>query len=273
MDVFRKLLAELIGTFFLVFVGCGASILSGYYITREVKDPINIGVSMAGVALAFGFAYAATGYAFGHVSGGHFNPAVSIGALIGRRLSPLLLLPYVIVQVLGAAGAIAALYFIALGNGTSPLTSTTNPLLAGFGANGFGDHSPAMPGYKYDQQTALLTETLLTFFFVSAVLGGGDRRVPRGFMPLAGGLALTAVYLVGFPVTGVSVNPAKSTAPALLLYLFGGEKWAVEQLWVFWAAPALGGALAGAVYGILRSDERAADVEPVTRERSAYGTR
>lgn len=272
MDVIRKLLAEFIGSFFVAFVGLGSAVLAGFYFTRELGTPVNLGTSIVGLALASGLAYAASGYAFGHVSGGHFNPAVSIGALVGRRLSPLLVLPYIVFQVAGAAVGIAALYYVALGNGSSPLASTTNPLLSGFGANGYAEHSPGIP-QKYDQQTALLVETILTFFFVSAAVGATDRRVPRGFAPLAGGLALVAVYLVGFPVTGVSVNPAKSTACAFLLFGMGGERWAVDQLWVFWAAPALGGGLAGAICGILRGDERPADVIPVAEERTAYGRR
>ncbi len=227
MSLGKRLGAEFLGTFWLVFGGCGSAVLAAAY--------PGLGIGFAGVALAFGLTVLTMAYALGHVSGGHFNPAVSIGLLAGGRFEARDFLPYVIAQVLGGIAAGGVLYLIASGKaGFDPG--------AGFASNGFGEHSPD----GYSMQAALIAEVVLTAFFVLIIMGATDRRAPAGFAPLAIGLALTLIHLISIPVTNTSVNPARSTGVAL----FQGS-WAISQLWLFWLAPLLGGLLGGVLYRTL----------------------
>jgi aquaporin Z len=221
----KKLAAEFIGTFWLTFGGCGSAVLAAVF-------PNNLGIAFAGVALAFGLTVLTGAYAFGPISGGHFNPAVSIGACTAGRMPWSDFVPYVIAQVVGAAAAAAVLYLIASGkDGFS--------LAGGFASNGYGDHSPG----KYNMISALIIEIVLTAMFLLIILGSTEPRVPAGFAPLAIGLGLTLIHLISIPVTNTSVNPARSTGPALFV---GG--WALQQLWLFWLAPLLGGVIGGTIH-------------------------
>jgi aquaporin Z len=221
----KKLAAEFIGTFWLVFGGCGSAVLAAVF-------PGNLGIGFAGVALAFGLTVLTGAYAFGPISGGHFNPAVSFGAATAGRLSWAEFIPYVIAQVAGAVAASAVLFLIASGKDGFSLTN-------GFAANGFGDHSPG----HYGMAAAFLCEVVLTAFFLLIILGATEPRVPAGFAPIAIGLGLTLIHLISIPVTNTAVNPARSTGPALFV---GG--WAIQQLWMFWLAPLIGGALGGLIH-------------------------
>jgi aquaporin Z len=226
MSLPKRSIAEFIGTFWLVFGGCGSAVLAAAF--------PGLGIGFAGVALAFGLTVLTGAYAFGHISGGHFNPAVSVGLVVGKRFPASELLPYVVAQVLGGIAGSGVLYLIASGKeGFS--------LAGGFAANGFGAHSPG----GYTMAAGLTAEIVLTFMFLMIILGVTDRRAPQGFAPIAIGLGLTLIHLVGIPVTNLSVNPARSTGPAIFV---GG--WAIEQLWLFWVAPIVGAALAGGVYAI-----------------------
>jgi aquaporin Z len=222
--MFRKLLAEFLGTFWLVLGGCGSAVLAA-------KFP-EVGIGLTGVSLAFGLTVLTGVYAFGAISGGHFNPAVSLGLWAGGRFPARLLGPYIGVQVIGAIVAAAVIYIIASGQAGFDVQ-------AGFAANGYGEHSPG----HYGLGAALLCEVVMTFMFVLVILGATHTRAPVGFAGLAIGLALTLVHLISIPVTNTSVNPARSTGQALFV---GG--WAMAQLWLFWLAPLLGGALAGVLY-------------------------
>jgi len=224
MSLLKRSLAEGFGTFWLVFGGCGSSVLAATF--------PGVGIGLVGVSLAFGLTVVTMAYAVGHVSGGHFNPAVTLGLLAGGRVSARDVVPYIVAQLIGAVLAAWVLATIAAGNGTDAVAG-------GLAANGFGDHSPG----HYSQGVALLTEFLMTFFFLLIILGVTDGRAPSGFAPLAIGLALTLIHLVSIPVTNTSVNPARSTGPALLV---GG--WAIEQLWVFWVAPIAGAVVAGVLH-------------------------
>jgi len=222
--MFRKLLAELLGTFWLVLGGCGSAVLAA-------KFP-DVGIGFAGVALAFGLTVLTAAYAFGPISGGHFNPAVTVGLWAGGRFPARQIGPYIVVQVAGAIAAAAVLYAIASGKpGFDPA--------AGFAANGYGAHSPG--GYALG--AALICELVMTFMFVLVILGATHTRAPVGFAGVAIGLALTLIHLISIPVTNTSVNPARSTGPAL----FAGG-WALGQLWLFWLAPLAGGLLAGVLH-------------------------
>lgn len=225
----QKLLAEFFGTFWLVFGGCGSAVIAAAF--------PNVGIGLLGVSLAFGLTVLTMAYAVGHISGGHFNPAVSIGLWVGGRFKSADLPGYIIVQVLGAIAAAAVLYAIASG---APGFSTDG----GFAANGYGEHSPG----QYTLMAGLLAEVVLTFFFLLIILGVTSERAPAGFAPLAIGLALTLIHLISIPITNTSVNPARSTGQAL----FAGS-WAIGQLWLFWLAPIVGAALAGLVYKALES--------------------
>jgi aquaporin Z len=227
MPLSRKVIAEFIGTFVLVFGGCGAAVL-------DAEFP-NLGIGFAGVALAFGLTLLTMAYAIGHISGCHINPAVSVGLAVGRRFAVKDLVPYILAQVAGAIFAAALLYAIASGRSGFDLS-------AGFAANGFGAHSPG--GYSLAACFAL--EVVLTFIFLMIILGATDEHAPKGFAPIAIGFGLTLVNLVGIPVTNCSVNPARSTGPAVFV---GG--WALAQLWLFWVAPIIGAAIAGIVYPAL----------------------
>ncbi len=228
MPILKRSVAELLGTFWLVLGGCGSAVLAA-------KFP-EVGIGLVGVALAFGLTVVTMAYAVGGISGGHFNPAVTIGLLAGGRVKPGDVLPYIIAQVIGAILAAWLLVFIAAGNGSDPLAG-------GLASNGFAEHSPG--GYALG--AAFVTEVVMTFFFLLIILGVTDERAPAGFAPLAIGLALTLIHLISIPVTNTSVNPARSTGPALMV---GG--WALQQLWLFWIAPIAGAVLAGGVWRWLR---------------------
>lgn len=228
----NRLTAELVGTFWLVFGGCGSAVLAAAF--------PGLGIGFLGVALAFGLTVLTGVYAVGHVSGGHFNPAVTVGLAAGRRFPWSEVAPYVIAQVIGAIIASAVLYVIASGKAGFTLD-------AGFAANGYGEHSPG----GYSMLAGLVAEVVLTAMFLVVILGATDRRAPAGFAGIAIGLALTLIHLIGIPVTNTSVNPARSTGPAIFV---GG--WALAQLWLFWVAPLAGAVLGSLVYGAIGGEEQ-----------------
>ena len=229
MPLSKRAIAEFIGTFWLVFGGCGSAVLAA-------AIP-NVGIGYLGVALAFGLTVLTMAFAIGHVSGCHLNPAISVGLVVGKRFPASNLLAYVVAQVAGAIAAAAVLFVIASGK--------PGFVLGGFASNGYGAHSPG----GYSLIACLVAEMVLTFFFLIIIFGATDRRAPQGFAPIAIGLGLTLIHLVGIPVTNTSVNPARSTGPALFV---GG--WAVEQLWLFWLAPIVGAAIAGIVYPLVMGE-------------------
>jgi len=222
MTISQKLTAEFLGTFWLTFGGCGSAVLAAAF--------PQLGIGFAGVSLAFGLTVLTMAYAVGNISGGHFNPAVTVGLAVAGRFPTGNVLPYIVVQVLGAVIAAGALYIVASGKPGFEV--------AGFASNGYGDLSPG----KYGLMSALIMEVLMTFFFLLVILGATSSRAPSGFAPIAIGLALTLIHLISIPVTNTSVNPARSTGPAL----FGGAAY-LSQLWLFWVAPLAGAALAGIV--------------------------
>ncbi|WP_110949506.1 aquaporin Z [Pseudomonas bohemica] len=228
----KRLAAEFFGTFWLVLGGCGSAVLAAAF--------PELGIGFAGVALAFGLTVLTMAYAFGHISGCHFNPAVTIGLLAGGRISAKDVVPYVVTQVVGAIAAGAVLYLIASGKAGFDVT-------AGFATNGYGEHSPG----GFSLLSAVVTEFVLTAFFLLVILGVTDKRALPGFAPLAIGLALTLIHLISIPVTNTSVNPARSTGVAIFQ---GG--WALSQLWMFWVVPLLGGAAGGLIYRYLLEDDR-----------------
>jgi len=227
----NKIGAEFIGTFWLVFGGCGSAVLAAGF--------PELGIGFVGVSLAFGLTVLTMAYAVGHISGGHFNPAVSIGLWAAGRFPATGLLPHIAAQVLGGLAAGGVLYLIASGKAGFDVT-------AGFASNGFGDHSPG----GYSLQAALIAEVVLTALFLIVILGATDRRAPAGFAPIAIGLCLTLIHLISIPVTNTSVNPARSTAVALYV----GD-WAVAQLWLFWVAPIVGAVLGAAIYRVVGGSE------------------
>jgi aquaporin Z len=243
MSLSKRSIAEFIGTFWLVFGGCGSAALAAAF--------PGLGIGFAGVALAFGLTVLTMAYTIGHISGCHLNPAVSVGLVAGKRFPASELPAYVIAQVLGGIAGAGVLYFIASGKERFSLAG-------GFASNGYGVHSPG--GYALG--SCLAAEVVLTFMFLMIILGATDRRAPQGFAPIAIGLGLTLIHLIGIPVTNLSVNPARSTGPALFV---GG--WAIEQLWLFWAAPIAGAALAGLAYALFQQ------VEPEPLARSAQAAR
>ncbi len=218
----KKLIAECIGTFWLVLGGCGSAVLAASF--------PDVGIGLVGVSLAFGLTVVTIAYSLGHISGAHLNPAVSIGLLAGGRFKSKELLPYIVAQIIGAIVAAGVLYIIATGNGSD---------IGNFAANGYAEHSPG----SYSMPAALLTEIVMTFMFLIIILGATDERAPKGFAGLTIGLALTLIHLISIPVTNTSVNPARSISQAIFV---GG--WALEQLWLFIAAPIVGAVLAGLVY-------------------------
>lgn len=228
----KKLGAEFLGTFWLVFGGCGSAVLAAAF--------PGLGIGFAGVALAFGLTVVTMAYAVGHISGAHFNPAISFGLWAGKRFPTKELFPYIIVQVLGAILAGAVLYIIA--SGKDGFTT-----VGGFASNGYGEHSPG----GYSLLSALIIEIVLTAMFLIVIMGATDKLAPAGFAPLAIGLALTLIHLISIPVTNTSVNPARSTGVALIA---GG--WAIEQLWLFWVAPIIGGIIGGLVYKWLGKSDK-----------------
>ena len=219
----KRLGAEFLGTAWLVFGGCGSAVLAAAF--------PELGIGFVGVSLAFGLTVLTMAYAIGHVSGGHFNPAVTVGLWAGGRFKAAEILPYWVAQLLGAIAGAFVLSLIASGKAGFDLVGS------GFAANGYAEHSPG----GYSLVAGFVAEVALTFFFLLVILGSTDRRAPAGFAPIAIGLALTLIHLVGIPVTNTSVNPARSTGPALFV---GG--WALGQLWLFWLAPIVGAAAAGA---------------------------
>ena len=219
-----KLSAEFIGTFWLVLGGCGSAVLAAAF--------PNVGIGLLGVSLAFGLTVLTGAYALGPISGGHFNPAVSVGLWAGGRFPSSQLVPYIVVQVLGALAGAGVLFLIASGKADFSVAG-------GFASNGYAEHSPG----GYSLSAAIVSEVVMTFMFLVVILGATHKRAPVGFAGLAIGLALTLIHLVSIPVTNTSVNPARSTGPAVFV---GG--WALQQLWVFWIAPVIGAAVAGFVY-------------------------
>lgn len=240
----RKLVAEAIGTFWLVFAGCGSAVLAAAF--------PEVGIGLLGVSLAFGLSVLTMAYAIGHVSGCHLNPAVTIGLAAGGRFPVKDILPYVGAQVVGGVIGATVLYLIASG-------APGFDLAKGFAANGYGEHSPG----KYGLGAALLAEIVLTMVFLFIIMGATHGKAPVGFAPIAIGLGLTLIHLVGIPVTNLSVNPARSTGPAL----FAGG-WALGQLWLFWLAPIAGGILGGVAYRWL-SEEPSADITGIRPRRAS----
>jgi aquaporin Z len=236
----NKLLAEIFGTFWLVFGGCGSAVLSAGFLAEVEGTPIHLGIGFAGVALAFGLTVMTMAFAIGHISGCHLNPAVTVGLVVGGRHPKSEMVPYIIAQVIGGIAGAGVLYLIASGKAGF---STAG----GFASNGFGDLSPG----KYSMVSALIAEIVLTFFFLMIILGATDSRAPKGFAPIAIGLGLTLIHLIGIPVTNLSVNPARSTGPAL----FAGGAY-ISQLWLFWLAPIVGAALAGIVYPLISGGKK-----------------
>ena len=227
MTILHRASAEFLGTFWLVFGGCGSAVLSAAF--------PEVGIGLLGVAFAFGLTVLTMAYAIGHISGCHLNPAVSIGLWAGGRFPAKDLPAYIGAQVLGAIVGAGVLYLIASGKAGFDLSG-------GFASNGYGEHSPG----KYSLFSALVAEVVLTYIFLMIILGSTDGRAPAGFAPIAIGLGLTLIHLIGIPVDNLSVNPARSTGPAVFV---GG--WALAQLWLFWVAPILGGWLAGKTYNCL----------------------
>jgi aquaporin Z len=242
MSLAKKLSAEFIGTLWLVLGGCGSAVLAAAF--------PNLGIGFAGVALAFGLTVLTMAYAVGHISGCHLNPAVTVGLWAGKRFPASQILPYVVAQVIGAIAGAGILYVIASGNAKFSLA-------AGFASNGFAEHSPG----GYTLAACLVTEIVMTFFFLIIILGSTHTRAPQGFAPIAIGLGLTLIHLISIPVTNTSVNPARSTGPAI----FAGG-WALSQLWLFWVAPIVGAVLAGACYAWMSSEEVAEP--PVVGEKA-----
>jgi len=230
MAMSKKLTVEFIGTFWLVLGGCGSAVLAAAF--------PDVGIGLLGVSFAFGLTVLTMAFAIGHISGCHLNPAVSIGLWAGGRFNSSELLPYIIIQVAGAIAGAGVLYLIASGKAGFELSS-------GLASNGYGEHSPG----GYSLVACLLTEVVMTFMFLMIILGATDKRAPQGFAPIAIGLGLTLIHLISIPVTNTSVNPARSTGPALLV----GD-WATAQLWMFWVAPVIGAVIAGFVYRFLEND-------------------
>lgn len=232
MTIIHRCAAESIGTFWLVFGGCGSAVLAAVVGAKVMDTPFNVGIGLVGVALAFGLTVLTMAYAIGHISGCHLNPAVTVGLVAGGRFKAAEAVPYIIAQVVGGLVGAGVLYLIASGKeGFSTA--------GGFAANGYAEHSPG----GYSLTACLIAEVVLTFMFLLIIHGATDRRAPQGFAPLAIGLGLTLIHLIGIPVTNLSVNPARSTGPAVFV---GG--WALAQLWLFWVAPVVGAAAAGLVY-------------------------
>jgi aquaporin Z len=227
MPLTNRAVAEALGTFWLVFGGCGSAVLAAAFPA--------LGIGFTGVSIAFGLTVLTMAYAIGHISGCHLNPAVTVGLTVAKRFPAREIPHYVVAQVVGAIAAAGALYVIASGKSGFDLAG-------GFASNGYAEHSPG----GYSLVAGLVAELILTFMFLMIILGATDDRAPKGFAPIPIGLGLTLIHLIGIPVTNVSVNPARSTGPAL----FVGD-WAIAQLWLFWVAPIVGAALAGVVYPLI----------------------
>ncbi len=231
MNMTQKMTAEFLGTLWLVLGGCGSAVLAAAF--------PEVGIGLLGVALAFGLTVLTMAFAIGHISGCHLNPAVSIGLWAGGRFPASELLPYIIAQVAGGIAGAGILYLIASGQDGFSLS-------AGFASNGYGEHSPG----GYSLTAALICEIVMTLFFLIIILGATDSRAPKGFAPIAIGFGLTLIHLISIPVTNTSVNPARSTGPAL----FVGD-WATSQLWLFWVAPIVGAIIAGGIYKLFDAKE------------------
>ena len=227
----KKTSAEFFGTFWLVFGGCGSAIFAAAY--------PELGIGFTGVALAFGLTVLTMAYAVGHISGAHFNPAVTMGLWAGGRMPAREIIPYIIAQVIGGIAAGAVLYLIF--SGKSDFTTT-----GGFASNGYGEHSPD----GYSMTSVLIAEIVLTAMFLVIIMGSTDKRAPQGFAPIAIGLGLTLIHLISIPISNTSVNPARSTGVALF-----ANGWAVGQLWLFWVAPIIGGILGGILYNVFGKDK------------------
>jgi len=232
MSIAKRATAELIGTFWLVFGGCGAAVLAGGHI------------GWMGVAFAFGLTVLTMAYAIGHISGCHLNPAVSIGLVVAKRFDAKDLPAYIVAQVAGGLLAAAVLAFIVSGH--PDFLGFNDGFADGFAANGYGEHSPA----KFSMVSALVGEVVLTAMFLFIILGATDSRAPAGFAPIAIGLGLTLIHLIGIPLDNLSVNPARSTGPAVFV---GG--WALSQLWLFWVAPIVGGVIGGLLYPLVTKED------------------
>lgn len=241
MPLSRRVAAEFFGTFWLVFGGCGSAVLAAAF--------PHLGIGFMGVAFAFGLTVLTMAYAIGHISGCHLNPAVSVGLLVAGRFPSKDLAGYVAAQVLGGIAGAGVLFVIASGKAGFEV--------GGFAANGFGEHSPG----GYSMTAALVAEVVLTFAFLMIILGATDKRAPAGFAPIAIGLGLTLIHLIGIPVTNLSVNPARSTGPAIVV---GG--WALAQLWLFWLAPIAGAAAAGIAYPMLAGEADKPAAKPPKEE-------
>lgn len=229
----KKLVAEFIGTFWLVLGGCGSAVLAAAF--------PDVGIGLLGVSLAFGLTVLTMAFAIGHISGCHLNPAVSVGLCVGGRFPAKDLLPYIIAQTIGAIAGAGVLYLIASGTAGFSLSG-------GFASNGYGtEHSPG----HYSLTAALVTEVVMTMMFLLVIMGATDKRAPQGLAPVAIGLCLTLIHLISIPITNTSVNPARSTGVAVFV---GG--WAISQLWLFWVAPIIGGALGAAIYRFIGSDDK-----------------
>ena len=239
MNLSKRTIAEFLGTFWLVFGGCGSAVLAAAF--------PQLGIGFYGVALAFGLTVLTMAYAIGHISGCHLNPAVSFGLVAGKRFPAAELLPYIMAQVFGGIAGAGVLYMIASGKAGFDLSG-------GFAANGYAAHSPG----GYSLVSCFVAEIVLTFFFLMIIMGATDRRAPSGFAPIGIGLGLTLIHLIGIPVTNLSVNPARSTGPAIFV---GG--WAFAQLWLFWVAPIIGGTVGGVVYSRVFESGFAASQTPV----------
>jgi aquaporin Z len=249
VNLSKRCIAEFLGTFWLVFGGCGSAVLAAAF--------PQLGIGFYGVALAFGLTVLTMAYAIGHISGCHLNPAVSCGLVAGRRFPAAELLPYVIAQVLGGIVGAEVLFVIACGKAGFNVSG-------GFASNGYAAHSPG----GYSLVSCFVTEVVLTFFFLMIIMGATDRRAPSGFAPIAIGLGLTLIHLIGIPVTNLSVNPARSTGPAILA---GG--WALAQLWLFWVAPLIGGTVGGVLYaGVFESRTTTTQMPAASKGIAAVGS-
>lgn len=247
MNLMKKCIAEAVGTFWLVLGGCGSAVLAATFVGADLGNGVAfpLGLGFLGVSLAFGLTVMTMAYAIGHISGCHLNPAVSFGLWAGGRFPSSELLPYIVSQVIGAIVGTAAIYIIASGQAGVDLTGAT------WAANGFGELSPG----KFGLVASFITEVVMTFMFLVVILGSTDGRAPKGFAPIAIGMALTLIHLISIPVTNTSVNPARSLGPAL----FAGSAY-ISQVWLFWAAPILGAVLAGFFYKSVMEEEAKPDI-------------
>jgi aquaporin Z len=250
MKLFSKLGAEFLGTYVLVLGGTGAAVLAAKFLDSSGRNT-GLGIGFLGVALAFGLTVLTMAYAVGHISGGHFNPAITLGLAAAKRFEWWEALPYIVTQVIAALAASGTLWVIAIGQ-----KGTTKKSLAagGFAANGYSNHSPG----HFDLAACLIIEVVLTAVFLVVIMGTTDKRASKGFAALSIGLALTLIHLVSIPVTNTSVNPARSTGPAIVLAI-AGQSWAVAQHWLFWVAPIVGGVLGALIYRAVAGDDTVSD--------------